>query len=118
MEESVQKTETEGVNETPETPITKSEERVKEKELRLHITTQGQELLGINSAEYVIQTPYVGSELNHDLRITMKNGFCQVVRFVEGLGIRHCWFEDECPDCYTLLVNNQCTNQNCVQNME
>lgn len=34
--------------------------------------------------------------------------------FADGKG--QVWFEDECPDCFMVLVKGKCISKNCVRN--
>ena len=91
--------------------------------MKVYISDRGDRSVGINPTEICIDINWVLPKESKQ-REEMREEFYQAGL---ALGCEQSWgkkesinvtFEDECPDCLTILVDGKCKNKNCINNWE
>lgn len=89
--------------------------------MKVHINDSGDRSVGIWPTEITIEVNLVLPHTTKE-REDMREEFYQA-GFI--LGCNQSWgkkesisvtFEDECPDCHSILVEGKCKNKNCMTN--
>lgn len=80
--------------------------------MKLYIFTKGDRSVGIQPTEFTIS-----SNLSiEDDREEIRQHFITAISEIADEPITLAVFDDECPDCTTILKDNKCHNEKCINN--